>query len=514
MPTNEPRLYLLQVLLITAPAFILYGYNQAGLSALLSTPAVARRFPTIDTVFTSGSQEERNSTSKGAINACFQLGALLGSLSCSYLGDSWGRRRTILLAAILALLGQVLQASAFSLAQLVVGRVMLGLGVGQLSVMVPVWQSESAKSGNRGQQVITTGIFICVGFSLTSWINFGCSKAPYGALQWRLPLALPVIFSLAIAASIMAFPESPRWLVLRGRTHDAVQALGTLKGLAWNDPRILSELDEIERSLEAARNSSARTLPRLRNDHSRLWWRFTLCMVLQFFQQTCGGNLISIYTTEIFEQNLGLSGDLPQILAAASLTWKLACSFIAFAAIDRLGRRVLFIISGMGMTICMVVMAVATSFPTTNKPASIGAATFIFIFNLCYPIGFLGGNFLYCTEIAPAHLRASMASVSTANHWLWNFVVTMIIPLALSTIGWRFYIVFASISACIPLVVYFFFPETSGCSLEAIDRVFKDAPTVSAIVPMARGLPHHEPSPASIEHSHEKDDGQEHREWA
>lgn len=144
MPDSQPSLHLLQVLLITAPAFILYGYNQAGLSALLNLPVVARRFPAIDTVFTTGSEEETNSTRKGAINACFQLGALLGSLSCSYLGDSWGRRRTILLAAFLAFIGQALQASAFALAQFVIGRVILGLGVGQLSVMVPVWQSESS----------------------------------------------------------------------------------------------------------------------------------------------------------------------------------------------------------------------------------------------------------------------------------------------------------------------------------------------------------------------------------
>ncbi|PWY81753.1 sugar transporter [Aspergillus sclerotioniger CBS 115572] len=513
MPTSPARLHLLQVLLITAPAFILYGYNQAGLSALLNLSVVARRFPAIDTVFTTGSQEETNSTRKGAINACFQLGALLGSLSCSYLGDSWGRRRTILLAASLALVGQVLQASAFALAQFVVGRVILGLGVGQLSVMSPVWQSESSHAGNRGRQVITSGIFICVGFALTSWINFGCSKAPYGPLQWRLPLALPTIFSLVIVASVMTFPESPRWLVLRRRNHDAAQALATLNGLACDDPLVLREIEEIGRSLEGTRNTSGRTLPSLKNDPSRLWWRFTLCMLLQFFQQTCGGNLISIYTTQIFEQNLGLSGDLPQILAAASLTWKLACSFIAFAAIDRLGRRVLFTISGTGMTICMVVMAVATSFPTTNKPASIVAATFIFIFNLCYPIGFLGGNFLYCTEIAPSHLRAAMSSVSTANHWLWNFVVTMITPLALSTIGWKFYIVFASISACVPLVVHFLFPETMGRSLEGIDQVFREAPTVLAIVPMAKGLPRGDVIPTFVEH-HEKDGNQEHREWA
>ena len=198
----------------------------------------------------------------------------------------------------------------------------------------------------------------------------------------------------------------------------------------------------------------------------------------------------------------------------ADRLWKLACSFIAFAAIDRLGRRVLFTINGTGMTTCMVVMAVATSFPTTKKPESIVAATFIFIFNLCYPIGFLGGNLLYYTDIAPSHLRAAMSSVSTASHWLWNFVVTMITPLALSTIGWKFYNVFASISACVPLVVHFLFPETMGRSVGAIDQVFREAPTVWEIVPMAKGLPRGDVLPTLPAHHHEKEGNQEHRERA
>ncbi|PYH95593.1 sugar transporter [Aspergillus ellipticus CBS 707.79] len=476
MPPTSPNTYVLQVFLITAPAFILYGYNQAGLSALLDLPVVARLFPPIDTVLTSGSQEQTNSTKQGAVNACFQLGALIGSLSCSYFRDAWRRHKTILMAAVLALIGQVLQACSFELAQFIVGRLILGLGVGQLSVMVPLRQSESSKSRNRGRQVITAGMFICVGFSLSSWIDFGCSKVPYGSIQWRLPLALPCACSISIAASIMTFPESPRWLGTRHATNNLFQ---------------------------------------LKDDGSRLWWRFTLCMLIQLFQQTCRGNLISIYTTEIFGTNLGLSGDLPRILAATSLTWKLLCSFIAFAGIDRLGRRRVFIISG-GMATCMIVMAIATSFPTSNTAASITAAGFIFIFSLCYPIGVLGGNFLYCNKIAPAHLRAAMSSVSTANHWLWNFVITMITPPALPSIGWKYYIVFACISSCIPAVVYFFFPETSHRSLEAIEQLFRDAPTIWQIVPMARDLPRGELPPAFVAPELKKDEGthEEHREWA
>jgi hypothetical protein len=129
----------------------------------------------------------------------------------------------------------------------------------------------------------------------------------------------------------------------------------------------------------------------------------------------------------------------------------------------------------------MAAMAVTTSFGSDTKHASIASAFFIFLFNLFYPIGFLGGNFLYCTEVAPVRLRVAMAAIPTANHWLWNFVVVMITPVALDTIGYQYYIMYAVLSACIPVQVYFFYPETMNRNLE-----------------MARHLPQGEISPAGL----------------
>ncbi|CAG8246859.1 unnamed protein product [Penicillium olsonii] len=494
MPSIFLNTYFLQVFLVIGPAFILYGYNQAGLSALLNLPDCVHHFPQVDTLNTSGATKSENSTIQGVVNGCFQLGALFGSLSCSIVGDQLGRRKTILAGALLAGIGQILQCTSFNLAQFVVGRAILGFGVGQLSVTIPVWQSEISAAGKRGRRVITAGIFICVGFTMSSWINFGFTKVQSEALQWRVPLALPFIFSVIICLSIFSLPESPRWLVQSGQIAKATETLASLNGLTVNNSYVRSEIETIQHALETASQGSLKDVfdP---NDQSRLRYRFTLCLVIQALQQLVGGNLISIYTTKIFRDNLHLDGDLPQILAASSLTWKFLCSFIAFAVVDRFGRRLIFVVSGTGMSICMVVMAIATSFPGSNKAASIVAATFVFIFNLCYPIGFLGGNFLYCTEIAPVRLRVAMSSISTANHWLWNFIIAMITPVALENIGWRYYIVFAVMSACVPLIVLPFFPETMNRNLELIDGVFREARSIWDIVPLARKLPQGDVSP-------------------
>jgi MFS family permease len=203
----------------------------------------------------------------------------------------------------------------------------------------------------------------------------------------------------------------------------------------------------------------------------------------------CGGNLISTYISTIFEENLHLGSELSRILGASALTWKLVCNFIPYFAIDRLGRRKVFIISGAGMSLCMIVLAITTSFENASKGLSIVSVAFIWLFNMFYPIGFSGANFLYCTEVAPMRLRVAMSSASTANKWLWNFVVVMITPVALDTIGWKYYIIYAVISACIPVTVYFFYPETMGRNLEALNNIFRDAPSPWHIVAMARTLP-------------------------
>ncbi|KAL4735118.1 general substrate transporter, partial [Aspergillus similis] len=498
-------LRLAQVLLTVAPAFITYGYSQAGIGPLSTLQTWVHTYPEIDTINTNGAVKKKHSTRKGAVIASLQVGALLGALSCTYLGDRLGRRKTIFLAAAIVVIGELLETSAYNVAQFTAGRIVLGIGVGQLSATVPVFQAECSSAKHRGQHVVVDGICMVLGFVLCNWIDFGLSKTS-GAKQFRIPLAISFIFPLIVLVSVFFLPESPRWLVLAGRSDDAAHSLAAYRGLPVDDEAIQAETASIESSLELTEQSSSITLRHIfsSKDKDRLLYRFALCMVIQFFQQMCGGNLISTYISTIFEENLQLDSDLSRILAASALTWKCVCNFVPFFAIDRLGRRKVFIFSGTGMCICMTSLAVTTSCNTSNKPASVISVAFIWLFNFFYPIGFSGANFVYCTEVAPIQLRVAMASVSTANKWLWNFIVVMVTPVALDTIGYRYYIVYAVISACIPVSVYLFYPETMGRSLEALNRVFRDAPSMRHVVGMARDLPQGDVAGMDLDRSEEK----------
>ncbi|KAI8671857.1 hypothetical protein NCS57_00662100 [Fusarium keratoplasticum] len=482
-------LSILQLALVVGPAFVIFGYNQAGIGGLLTEEDWVKTFPGIDTVHSEGSEKSRKSTLQGFVVATFVIGALIGSLSCSYTGDKFGRRNVIFFAGICTLIGEILEASSFGLAQFIVGRVIIGLGVGQLSSIVPVWLSETSAAKNRGRSVVLTGLFMCLGYTLESWVDLAFFEFKHGPVTWRPPIAISIAFSIVLLASVYALPESPRWLVLKNRSEEARHVVSALRGLPEDALEVQAEVAGIEHSLEETSRGGATLGDMLKMGDDKLLYRFCLCIMLQFYQQASGSNLVSVYAPILFQQNLGMSSEMSRVLSGGALTWKFLSSFVAFFTIDRFGRRAVFIISGVGMSACMAALAITTSFGKENHPAMIAAGCFLYLYNTWVPIGFLGANFLYCTEVAPIRLRMAMSSISTANHWLWNFVIVMVTPVAINTIGWQYYIVFAVIAACIPVSVYFLFPETMGRNLEEIELLFKDSPSVWSTVKFAKTRP-------------------------
>ncbi|KAH6629373.1 general substrate transporter [Boeremia exigua] len=486
MGLTGKSLQMSQLLLVVLPAFVLFGYNQSGVGGLLSLEDWNKHFPEIDTVHAKGALKSERSTKQGAVVASFTIGALFGALACSWVGDKLGRRKTIFIGAVLTLIGEILQCTSFELAQFVVGRFILGWGVGKLSATVPVWQSECSSSANRGKHVVLDGCFISLGYLLEAWINLGFFEQDNLPLQWRIPLAIPTVISLVPMIAVFTIPESPRWLVAKGRVEDARKSLSEFKGLDLNHHDIASEISGIELALEETKGSAVKISQIFTNGKDKLFYRFSLCIFLQFLQQMCGSNLISTYSTIIFQQGLGLDAETSRILSGGALTWKFLSCFVAFFTIDRFGRRKLFMFSGAGMASCMLALAIASSMPKSDKAAQIVSALFVFLFNFFIPIGFLGANFLYCTEVAPTRLRVPMAGISTANHWLWNFVVNMATPVAIETIGWKYYLVFLIISAVIVPIVFLFYPETMGRSLEELEMMFSSGKSIAGIVRESR----------------------------
>lgn len=282
---NGHALNMLQTALIVLPAYVCFGYNQAGLGGLLTEDNWVKTFPEIDTVNATGATKSKHSTLQGFVVATFVIGAMVGSLLCSWSGDKFGRRNVIFFAAVCSLIGIILEASSFGLAQFIVARIILGFGVGQLSSIVPVWQSETSGAKNRGRHVVIDGLFICLGYTLESWIDLGFWEFETGPITWRPPIAIGAICPMVVIASVYFLPESPRWLVMKNRLGEARTVISAFKALPTDAIEVQAELTGIEYSLEERSGHKVKFGDMFTMGEDKLLYRFGLCMLLQFFQQ-------------------------------------------------------------------------------------------------------------------------------------------------------------------------------------------------------------------------------------
>jgi MFS family permease len=161
----------------------------------------------------------------------------------------------------------------------------------------------------------------------------------------------------------------------------------------------------------------------------------------------------------------------------------------AIYTIDRYGRRPLMLITAVGMTISMAVLAGSTA-NSNNTPALIVAIIFLFVVNFMYCVGFLGCQFLYSSEISPLHVRSVVNGLAVGATWGTNFFVAEVTPLGFNNIKWAYYLVWAAINAIIIPIIYFCFPETAGRSLEEIDEIFARSKSIFDVVGIAKTMPY------------------------
>lgn len=417
--------------------------------------------------------------SAGTVVAIYTIGCLMGSLGIVHVGNSIGRRKSLVVAATVAAIGIVIQASAFSLPQLVVGRIVSGIGNGAVNSIVPVWQSECSATKSRGKNVVVLGVFVASGIAAAGWVNFGLSHLSNRELAWRLPIALPLVFCVMLVLFTMLFPESPRWLIMKGRSEEARQSLLRLER---GDP--LDNVEDIEHDMtvltstvQAESDRAERGfLDLFTRNPQRLFYRMCLSIAVNFYAQMTGANVISYYGTTIFKESLHLPASEASLLNAGVLTWKIVAALSAYLTVDRLGRKPLFMAAGLGMGISMCGLAATVWAIDAHHGvgAGIAATFFLFLFMAFFPLGFLGANFLYSAEIAPQDLRIHLAAIGTATHWLFNFVIAEITPIAFVSLSYRYYVIYAVIGVSVTPAVYFLFPETKGRSLEHMNRLFSE----------------------------------------
>ncbi|KAJ5143445.1 Major facilitator superfamily domain general substrate transporter [Penicillium bovifimosum] len=462
------RLNYVSMLGVVMPAIMSVGYNQGLLGGVLTLPWFEAQFPEIDVSNAHPSEKHYKSTLQGTVVGLYAAGGLLGAVACIALGDVLGRRRTIIIASVVQMIGAFLMASSFGFAQLVVSRIILGLGTGGQLATVPIWQSEISPASKRGAHVGTTGIFVAMGLTLALLVDLGMSYVPNSA-SWRVPVGLPIVMCLMVIAFASHLPESPRWLVRQGRVSAAREVLAALRDTEVDNEVVEKDVLDIGSSLAIAGKGTFGQVFRM--GHQRIFHRASLAAGGLVLLQLTGVNCITLYSTTIFETHLHLNSTTSRILSAIYQLSGVFGGIVCVFTVEGFGRRPLMMSSATANTVFMVLVA-ALSSQSTNMVAMYAAVVFMFLFHFSMITGFGGLPFLYASEVAPLSLRTTINGIGSAIWWALSVLIAEVTPIAFNAIGWKYFVVFACLNAAMLPVLYLFFPETSGLSLEDIDEVF------------------------------------------
>ncbi|KAJ3883204.1 general substrate transporter [Lentinula edodes] len=468
---------------VAGTGFILFGYDQGVMSALLTANQFEKVFPQV----VVSDQHPDHATLQSFLVAIYEIGCLSGALINLVLGDRFGRKRTIALGCFIMTIGAIIQAASYSYAQIIVARIITGVGNGLNTSTVPAYHAECSPPHQRGSLIMIEGSLITLGIMISYWIDFALFWASGSSAQWRVPIALQILFALVVVFALPILPESPRWLMKAGRPAEALAVISALEDKPHTDSTVRTTFHAIKEAvalegshIDTSSSSEKASLSELfTGGRTQNFRRVALGVIIQCFQQAShplllgdnitGINLITYYATILFER-LGINDVKSRILAACNGTEYFLASLVAIFLIDRIGRRKLMIFGGVGQCLTMVLLAVLGSI--NNSAADIVSAVLLFVFNSFFAIGWLGMTWLYPAEIVGLRMRGPANALSTASNWTFNFLVVMITGPAFQNISWKTYIVFAALNAFIIPIVYFFFPETAGRSLEDMDVVF------------------------------------------
>ncbi len=428
---------------VAALAGLMFGLDIGVISGALSF--IAKQFSITETM-----QE--------LIVSSMMFGAALGAILAGYLSSSFGRKRSLILSATLFVVSSLLCALAPSVGWLLAGRVLLGLAIGVATFTAPLYISEIADERRRGSMISTYQLMITVGI-LVAFISDALLSYS-GA--WRWMLGLVAVPGALFLAGVFVLPDSPRWLMMKGRRQDAEAVLNDLRP---DSASVQGEIKEIEDQLRQKQKGFA--MFRGNSNFRRSVW---LGVLLQVMQQFTGMNVVMYYAPKIFGlagfgQNASMWGT-----AIVGVVNVLA-TFIAIGLVDRWGRRPMLI---MGFTVMAIGMGVLGLLIFAGIESEIQRILAIAVL-LCFITGFAfsAGPLIWvlCSEVQPLQGRDFGIACSTFTNWAANFVVGQTFLTLLSTFGnAETFWLYAALNALFILVTVALVPETKGISLEHIER--------------------------------------------
>ncbi|PSK34979.1 Hexose transporter 2 [Elsinoe australis] len=464
----RPRI--LAMVLVVSLGGLIFGYDTGQISGFLEMDDFLRRFS--DTTGEDG--PAFSNVRSGTIVGLLSIGTLLGAIIAAPIADKFGRRISIVFWNIIFCVGVIVQIQTSTRwHDIAIGRWVAGLGVGGLSVLTPMYQSETAPRQIRGALVSCYQLFITLGIFIAYCINFG-TEVRDDSSEWRIPMGVGFIFPVIMAVGICFLRESPRWDYRHGKIDRARATVAKSYGVSEDHWEVQREIREIKAKLDAENVGGAHPWYEVFTG-PRMAYRTALGITLQALQQLTGANFFFYYGTTIFTAT-GINNSFVTSMILGGINF--GTTFLALYVVEHFGRRKSLMTGGLWMFMCFMVFASVGHFsldretpqntPTAGTVMIVFAALFIFGYAATW------GPIIWCItgEIYPSRYRAKAMGLSTASNWTWNFLISFFTPFITAKIDYRYGYVFAACNLAGVLVTYFFVCESQGRTLEETDTMY------------------------------------------
>ncbi|KAG2749931.1 general substrate transporter [Suillus brevipes Sb2] len=441
--------------------YVCFGWDIGLIGGVLALPSFQQYFGLL-----SESASARASLSANIVSV-LQAGGFFGALFSSYFASRFGRKPALLASGVIYLIGSIIQSTAgigtspaVGLKVLYFSRFFGGMGVGLMAALVPTYVSECAPRAIRGRCTGSIEFSVGLGNMLAFWVNYSVSlNISPGQMQWRLPIIAQIVPGVLFLFFMLFQPESPRWLVERGRYEEAAAALAYIASKDQDDNAVVLTLSEIRADFVGKHRLPLLTQFRKMAESRVIFLRCIIPSLATFFQQWSGTNAINYYTPQIFA-GLGFSSTSSALFATGIygvVKFVVTCFTLAFV-IESWGRKRTLIYGGLAQGLMMLwIGGYAGAHPNQGiVPATLG------FYSPCPR-----------SEVAPGHLRSAVMSLASATTWLFTYVIAQITPIMLNRITYGTYLVFGVASFIMAIWVYICIPETTGYPLEDIKYLFE-----------------------------------------
>ncbi|EMR66309.1 hypothetical protein MGN70_008254 [Eutypa lata] len=455
----KPKVYQFLVGVFASVGSVLYGYDLGVIAGVVGSSSYAELFKT-------------NATQNGTVVALFTGGAFFGAGFAGPSGDWIGRRLTIMLGSILFLVGGCIQTAAQTINYLYAGRALAGLAV---------YQSEISHPSIRGRVTGLQQFMLGIGALLAGWITYGCYTNLTTDAQWRIPLGIQNLPAVILAALILLFPESPRWLIDHNRADEGLVNLAKLHSNGdVNDSWVRAEFAQIQETLSFEHDHEAKSYKELFVNRSAFRRLFLACALQASIQMT-GVSAIQYFSVTIFNQ-IGISTEDTLKYQAINAILALIAQALCMAFIDKFGRRPTLIAGNLVNCVMFLIATVLLAkFPPESNSGGTAGWGFIIVtwlYNISFSFACGPLSWIIPAEIFDTHTRSKGVSIATMTSFAFNTMIGQVTEIAVKAVGWRFFLLFVICNFTNAVFFYLLLPETKQLPLEEMNFLFTHAPWI------------------------------------